>query len=98
MELWLWIFEYCRSMRTVFKELIIPVLAAVMAVISNSAAQTKQPVVSNISYSGNEYFSSSQLLNISVLKPGSTFSDDQFELDMKNLIKNYEQNGYFDCT
>jgi outer membrane protein insertion porin family len=64
---------------------------------SNSWAQPKQQLVSLITFSGNNFFSSNQLVSLGVLKPGSQYSNDQFELDMKNLILNYEQEGFLNC-
>lgn len=33
-----------------------------------------------------------------VLKTGSDFSKEQFELDLKNIISNYQNDGYLDCS
>ena len=60
-------------------------------------AQQKPALVSSISFTGNDFFSSNQLQNLGILKPGVPYSNDQFELDMKNLILNYQQEGYLDC-
>ncbi len=54
-------------------------------------------MVSAITFSGNDFFSSNQLLNLGILKPSVAYSNDQFELDMKNLILNYQQEGFLDC-
>jgi outer membrane protein insertion porin family len=60
-------------------------------------AQQKPALVSAISFSGNEFFSSNQLQNLGILKPGLPYTNDQFELDMKNLLLNYQQEGFLDC-
>ncbi len=54
--------------------------------------------ISKISFSGNDYYSSSQLANMLVLKTGGDFSKEQFELDLKNIISNYQNDGFLDCT
>jgi outer membrane protein insertion porin family len=54
--------------------------------------------ISNISFSGNDYFSSPELLNMIVSKPGGEFVKEQFDLDLKNIISNYQSEGYLNCS
>lgn len=60
-------------------------------------AQSEQTKVSSIDFSGNSFFSSRELLNFIASKPGTIYSPQQFELDQRNIIKNYQDNGYTDC-
>ncbi len=54
--------------------------------------------ISGISFSGNEYYSANQLLNMIVSKTGGEFISEQFELDVKNIISNYQGEGYLNCS
>lgn len=73
-------------------------LLFLMLLISYSAfTQTEQTKISSIDFSGNSYFSSRELLSFIASKPGSVYSSQQFELDLRNIIKNYQDNGYTDC-
>jgi outer membrane protein insertion porin family len=53
--------------------------------------------ISSIDFNGNEYFTSNQLQEMIVLKPGAVYSDAQFDLDLKNIIDNYQRAGLIDC-
>ncbi|NOS86121.1 MAG: BamA/TamA family outer membrane protein [Ignavibacteria bacterium] len=53
--------------------------------------------MSSIDFSGNSFFSSRELLGFIASRPGTVYSPPQFELDLRNIIKNYQDNGYTDC-
>jgi outer membrane protein insertion porin family len=53
--------------------------------------------VSSVDFSGNSFFSSRELLGFIASRPGTVYSPPQFELDLRNIIKNYQDNGYTDC-
>ncbi|MGH2574537.1 MAG: POTRA domain-containing protein, partial [Ignavibacteria bacterium] len=55
---------------------------------------TVQSKISRISLTGNEYFTNEQIQQMMVLKSGSIFTKEQFELDLKNLIRNYQKEGF----
>ncbi len=55
-----------------------------------------QPKVSDIEFKGNEHFTGKELRNFIVTKEGNLFSETQFDLDLKNIIKNYEESGYIE--
>ncbi len=60
--------------------------------------QSKQTKISKINFEGNEYFTSAQLENMIALKAGSSFTNEQFEEDIKNIISNYQKEGYLECS
>lgn len=60
-------------------------------------SQAEQTKISSIDFSGNSFFSSRELLGFIASKPGTIYSPQQFELDLRNIIKNYQDNGYTDC-
>lgn len=66
--------------------------------IKSQQTQLKVTKVSKINFEGNDYFSSSQLENMVVSKPGAAFTYEQLEQDIKNIISNYQKEGYLDCT
>lgn len=53
--------------------------------------------VDKIEFKGNEYFSGKEIQNFMTVKAGSAFSEIQFELDLKNIIQNYQKAGYINC-
>ena len=57
-------------------------------------SQTK---VSKINYEGNSYYSDKNLNGFITLKEGYIFSENQFELDLKNILTNYRSAGFLDC-
>jgi len=59
--------------------------------------EIKPPKISKINLLGNSYFSDAQLLNMLVSKPGVIYTIEQFNLDLKNIIRNYGQAGYLDA-
>ncbi len=54
--------------------------------------------IAKITFTGNEYYSSNGLLNMIVSKPGAEFIKEQFELDIKNILSNYKNEGYLNCS
>ncbi len=60
-------------------------------------SQAEKTKISSIDFSGNSFFSSRELLGFIASKPGTIYSPQQFELDLRNIIKNYQDNGYTDC-
>jgi outer membrane protein insertion porin family len=74
-------------------------LAVFTASVSLQAQDSVQAAkISKISFSGNDYFSSNRLLNMIVSKPGGEFINEQFELDIKNVITNYQNEGFLNCS
>ena len=61
-----------------------------------SYTQNKPALISSINFTGNDYFSSPQLQSFGILKTGAQYSAEQFELDLKNIIKNYQQEGFLE--
>lgn len=53
--------------------------------------------IGNITFSGNNYFSNYQLQNFIFLKPGMLYTSEQLNLDNKNILENYEREGFLDC-
>lgn len=53
--------------------------------------------VSTISFSGNDFFTARELLGFMSTKEKSNFTPQQFELDLKNIIVNYQRAGYINC-
>jgi outer membrane protein insertion porin family len=47
--------------------------------------------------SGNEHFSDREIQNFIASREGTLFTLQQFELDQKNIIKVYQDNGYINC-
>lgn len=58
-------------------------------------AETK---ISVITFEGNSFYSSNQLQNMIVSKSGGSFVKEQLSLDLKNIIENYQGDGYLDCS
>ena len=54
--------------------------------------------IAKITFSGNDYYSSNQLQNMIVSKSGGEFINEQFSLDIKNIISNYQREGYLNCS
>ena len=59
-------------------------------------AQTEARV-GKIDFEGNKFYSSNELLKMIATKEGNPFSEIQFELDIKNIVKNYQNSGYINC-
>lgn len=76
---------------------LIYLLAAVFCAASTVFGQNTAKV-SSVSFSGNNYFSTRELSNFMSTKQGSVFSPQQFELDLKNIIVNYQNSGYINCV
>ena len=64
---------------------------------SSVFSQAEQTKISSIDFSGNSFFSSRELISFIASKPGTVYSPQQFELDQRNIIRNYQDNGYTDC-
>lgn len=54
--------------------------------------------VGKIAFSGNEFYSSREILNFMSTRENSVFSAQQFELDLKNIIVNYQNAGFINCS
>ena len=57
----------------------------------------KQTKVYKLAFNGNEYFTDDQLQNMLILKFDAVFSEDQLDLDLQNIVKNYQNEGYLNC-
>ncbi|HMQ80280.1 MAG TPA: POTRA domain-containing protein [Ignavibacteria bacterium] len=60
-------------------------------------SQTEQARITSIDFAGNSFFSNGELNGFIASKPGTIYSPLQFELDLKNILKNYNDNGFTDC-
>lgn len=60
-------------------------------------SQNEQTKITSINFSGNSFFSNGELTGFIASKPGTLYSPMQFELDLKNILKNYNDNGFTDC-
>lgn len=69
------------------------------AVLLTAASSTAQVItrVGDISFTGNSHFSNRELLGFISTKENSAFSPQQFELDLKNIIVNYQNTGFVNC-
>ncbi|MCC6866013.1 MAG: BamA/TamA family outer membrane protein [Ignavibacteria bacterium] len=63
-----------------------------------SKSQSIQTKVTEIEFGGNEFFSDKELINFILSKPGTPYIQQQFELDQRNIIKIYQENGFTECT
>ena len=66
--------------------------------VNSQQTTLKATKVNKVNFEGNDYFSSSQLENMIVLKPGAAFTNEQLDQDIKNIISNYQKEGYLDCS
>ncbi len=53
--------------------------------------------IGSVEFTGNDFFSQKEILNFIASKEGTVFSSQQFELDQRNIIKIYQDNGFIDC-
>jgi outer membrane protein insertion porin family len=53
-----------------------------------------QPVVSSITFFGNNFFTNNELMNAMVTKKDKPFNKDQFNLDLKSIREKYREAGY----
>lgn len=53
--------------------------------------------IAGISFTGNTHFSGRELTGFINSKEGTVYSPLQFELDQKNILKIYQENGYVNC-
>ncbi len=53
--------------------------------------------ITGINYTGNTHFSSRELTGFINSKEGAVYSPQQFELDLKNILRIYQENGYMNC-
>lgn len=51
-----------------------------------------------ITFTGNEYYSNRELMNFMSTRENSAFTQQQFELDLKNIITNYQNAGFINCA
>jgi outer membrane protein insertion porin family len=76
------------------------ILLSIFLFNSNTNSQevsTNPAKIGNIIFSGNNYFSNSQLQDFIFLKPGTVYTPEQLNLDIKNIIDNFEKEGFLDC-
>lgn len=76
------------------KQFFISIILLVPCFLYSQNVQTK---ISGTEFSGNSFFSSKELEGFSASKTGAVFNRQQFELDLRNIIKNYQENGYINC-
>jgi len=65
--------------------------------VYSQAISVSSAKIIKVTFSGNNYFSNSQLQDFIFLKPGTVYTPEQLNLDIKNIIDNYEREGYLDC-
>ena len=63
----------------------------------NVIAQTDTRI-SRIDFTGNDFYSSNNILEMMNQKQGLIYSPKQLELDLQNIIKNYQQAGFLNFT
>ncbi len=71
------------------------IFLAFFNILSNAQTSAK---VERIEFEGNKFYSQNELLKMMATKAESPFSEIQFELDLKNIIKNYQNSGYINCS
>lgn len=85
-------------MNILFRNSAIFICIALGLVLVNVQPAGSQTIthVSSLSFTGNKYFSDTELLMFTASKQGSIFNDMQFTLDIQNIIKMYQDAGYID--
>ncbi len=53
--------------------------------------------ISKVNFEGNSVFSDKELSNFISSKEGAQLIENQLDLDLKNIVKNYQSAGYLDC-
>jgi outer membrane protein insertion porin family len=61
-------------------------------------SQNIQSKIGQINFTGNTYYSDEVIKNMLVSKPGNLYSTQQFEIDLQNVIKNYQKEGFINCS
>lgn len=61
-------------------------------------SQEKAPIISELEFTGNDFFSAKELNGFIVSRQGTPFTKQQYELDLKNIIRVYQENGFLDCS
>lgn len=56
-----------------------------------------QPIIEDISISGNSFFSEREILNMMNSSKGEIYNSTQLYHDIQNIIKNYNQVGFINC-
>ncbi|MCX7878281.1 MAG: BamA/TamA family outer membrane protein [Ignavibacteria bacterium] len=56
-----------------------------------------QPVIGNISVSGNSFFSYREITNMMNSNEGKIYNHDQLKLDLQNIIGSYQKAGFINC-
>jgi outer membrane protein insertion porin family len=70
---------------------------SVLTVHAQDSLQIKKEI-GKISFSGNDYYSNIQLKEMMFQKEGGSYSKDQLELDIRNIISNYQKEGFINCS
>lgn len=63
----------------------------------STAQNSNGLIISDIHFIGNNIFSSRQISDMMISKTGNKYSSEQFELDLKNILRNYQNEGYINC-
>ena len=66
--------------------------------LMNLCVTFSQTKVGSIDFTGNVYYSARDLKSFLITKENSLYSFQQFELDLKNIITNYQNAGYINCS
>jgi outer membrane protein insertion porin family len=66
--------------------------------LMNLCVTFSQTKVGSIDFSGNTHYSTRELKSFLITKENSVYSSQQFDLDLKNIITNYQNAGYINCS
>lgn len=81
----------------IFAALVLIILFKTSIYSQENSPPSKQTKVSKLNFNGNDFFTDDQLQNMLILIPGVEFTEEQLDLDLKNIIKNYQNEGYLNC-
>jgi len=70
------------------------ICAVILLILVSTAEIFSQPVVNSISFSGNDYFSTSELTGVMGNKKDKSFNLNQFNLDLKAIREKYRDAGF----
>lgn len=73
-------------------------LVLLFLLLMNLCVTFSQTKVGSIDFSGNTHYSTRELKSFLITKENSVYSSQQFDLDLKNIITNYQNAGYINCS
>jgi len=78
--------------------MILKVIKITLLFLSLNIPCFSQAVINSISFEGNDFLSSNELLGAMALKVDKDFNPSQFELDLKSIRDRYRQQGFLLAT